>query len=83
MTRANEPAFPNTFPLNDGGVAVTNGLTKREIIAAMAMQGILSGLTPELEDLKDVEDWGADNLAKVSIFAADALLAELEKREGG
>ena len=45
----------------------TNGLTKREYFAGLAMQGFISAVT----------DFG--NLAAFSVMAADALIAELNK----
>lgn len=48
------------------------GLTKREMFAMAAMQGILSSLTDE-------HDLSVDCLAKCSVRNADALLAELER----
>lgn len=49
-----------------------SGLKKREIFAAIAMQGLLSSLTND-DDLTPAQ------LAKASVMNADALLAELEK----
>ena len=48
------------------------GLTKREMMAMAAMQGILSSLTIE-------EDMSPRDLARCSVADADALLAELER----
>ena len=45
------------------------GLTKRELFAAMAMQGNLASGIHEF-----------DVCVKTAVFAADALLAELEKK---
>lgn len=48
------------------------GLTKRELFAAMAMQGILAdGFSDELNSAK--------NIARRAVNYADALLAELAK----
>ena len=62
------PAFPIPGPL------FATGLTKRELFAAMAMQGILAGR----------ERWiSFEKLAHMAVTCADALLAELAKpREG-
>ena len=68
-----KPAFPNSHP----HAAHAEGLTRRELFAAMAMQGMAAG-----------NFWGenfcheADHMhlaAKMSVKAADALIAELEK----
>jgi len=48
------------------------GMTKREMMAMAAMQGILSSLTEE--------DWlSANELARCAVRNSDALLAELER----
>lgn len=63
--QGNEPAFP--WPLDTPPC----GLTKRELFAAMAMQGALSGEPgPHLR---------FDELARYSVTHADALLKELAK----
>ena len=71
----NKPAHPCSLKTIVRGslVNVTElGLTKREMIAAMAMQGILASLTDE-SDMTPYE------LARTAVRNADALLAELEK----
>ena len=55
--------------------ALYNGLTKREMFAMAAMQGILASLT------NDTDDISPENLARSAIRNADALLAELERRK--
>lgn len=47
-------------------------MTKREMITAMAMQGIIASLTDE-------SDMTPHELARTAVRDADALLAELEK----
>jgi hypothetical protein len=61
-----EPAYPAE---NDG--VYCNGLTKRELIAAMAMQGYLAN--------PDTSGETEDTYAHWSVKAADALIAELSK----
>ena len=53
-----------------------NGLTKREYIAAMAMQGILSN--PNCEPIYQRE---YDDIAKESIRVSNTLLKQLEGSE--
>lgn len=73
MSNKTEPAYPTQElrGLDGGGIlAPSYGLTKRELIAAMAMQGALGGvpgshLRPE-------------NLAQESVAHADALLEALK-----
>lgn len=60
------PAFPIHGPL------FATGLTKRELFAAMAMQGIASN--PNAATIE-----GPDVVAGAAVEAADALLAELAK----
>ena len=73
-----EPAFPGggpAFPIVDLDLthpeaAKYMGLTKREIFAAMAMQGIISSVPDSLLPA-DVAEWSKE--------FADTLIAELEK----
>ena len=60
------PAMPH----DRGGYT---GLTKRELFAAMAMQGLLA----------IDADWIPDCVATKAARCADALLAELAKKGGG
>ena len=64
------PAFPIPGPL------FAIGLTKRELFAAMAMQGIASN--PNAATIE-----GPDVVAGAAVEAADALLAELAKPKEG
>lgn len=64
----------NAFPINTTGKDVTaaeEGLTKRELIAAMALQGVLSCTANE--------GWTATDHARYAVDAADVLIAELSK----
>lgn len=71
MTKPSAPAFPTTRDLY--GV-IPPGLTKRELFAAMAMQGLC---------LKANVDYqcgpGNDPIAKRAVTIADALLKALEQ----
>ena len=74
MSNANEPAFPNSIPI---GCRDSNGtpygLTKREHIAALALQGWLASFTDP--------DCGAkpSKCAEFAVECADALIKELER----
>lgn len=68
MSKANEPAFPIKINNHD----LYFGLTKRELIAAMAMQ--------KMVDPTNRKEW-ANQVAKIAVDYADALLAELEKEK--
>jgi hypothetical protein len=76
MSTRNELAFPSQ-PLGQGGQPVApmaDGLTKRELFAAMAMQGLLSNLSAIRHlGFKDHE------IEEFACMRADALLKELAK----
>ncbi len=65
---ANEPAYPFYAP----SVGSASGLTKRELIAAMCLQGLLSHCGNST-----VTTWAASH----AIDFADALLTELAKEQ--
>ncbi len=69
----NEPAFPHLISQcqRANETEYHEGLSKRELFAAMAMQGILSG---DSDDTYTVE-----KAAVVAVELADALIAELSK----
>lgn len=79
MTNPNDPAFltePKTFYLRQPPLDcdTSYGLTKRELIAAMAMQGMCANnISYGIE-----ESWDTAR-AKYSVRLADALIAELNK----
>lgn len=95
MTKANESAFPVTNENSpSSNLERQRGLTKRELFAAMAMQGLLSAIysdikmlseftrsqyTPEPSGFNYVN--GCEAVSKNAVSYADALLKELE-REG-
>jgi hypothetical protein len=66
MDNKNKAIFPTT---KDS----TNGLSKREYFAAMAMNGYCVG------KLNNYEGYSVDSIARWSVSLADALLKELEK----
>ncbi len=61
MTNADKMAFPGTAEMNDG-------LTKREWMAGMALQGLCAASLTALQDISDK-----------AIMLADETLAKLEK----
>ncbi len=65
-TNDNAPAYPCM------SYSAPSGLTKRELFAAMAMQGIASNPNAATTE-------GPDVVAGAAVEAADALLAELAK----
>ena len=83
MNTANMPAMPTddidldaSLPLSEykgGRLVKSNGLTKLEHFAGLAMQGIVSGSYGDY----DGQNW-ADNIADESINIAKALLKQLE-----
>lgn len=78
MKNARQPAYPTEVSFHEGGMqevyqtsdftGIYPGLTKRELIAAMAMQGMLSASA----------DRGEAYVAERSIAFADYLLKQLE-----
>jgi hypothetical protein len=81
-TRGEEPAFPQLDiescerdghgDLIDPFVTSAGGLSKRELFAGMAMQGLLASGPHDCE---------AAGIAHDAVLFADALLAELEKKQ--
>lgn len=65
MTNPNDTAYPYTS--NN----LEEGLTKRELFAAMAMQGILANPDPDLVS--------APGIALIAVEEADSLIKELNK----
>lgn len=61
------------YPWNDQGQPVEPGITKRELFAAMAMQGMMSARVRECEDTR------YETYARSAVKQADALVTELEK----
>ena len=91
--KADEPAFP----CHSDEVGPSYGLTKRELMAAMAMQGLLSAVYSSKEMINEfmkkkyapgpfdnVGEYltGCEAVSRNAVSYADALLAELGKGEG-
>ena len=76
MKNADMPAMPSTTWDNefDKVAEQSDGLTKREHFAAMAMQGLV------VKDEFCIEDETVEIMASWSVKCADALLKELEKK---
>lgn len=75
MSNANEPAFAapaEWHPLHEMQIGGSAGLTKRELFAAMAMQGLLSSWPAE-------DRFDATRVTTFAVGCADALLAALEE----
>lgn len=87
MTAPDQPAFPcitGHFTDRDlhqqiisGGVSYSSGMTKREWMAAMAMQGIISGIVVPFQWHETEAGHWIDATASTSIKMADALLKAL------
>jgi hypothetical protein len=82
-TNGNLPAMPQTHSDNlcqqTGTVKVEHaGLTKREMFAMTAMQGLLSNAT--LKPYIGMSGFDSGNISLCAIVMADALLAELERQ---
>lgn len=72
MSTANDNAFPIPGLQDD---ASFNGLTKREYIATKLAAGMLS------DESRDGGSFSAEGLARRAYSFANALLAELEKKQ--
>ncbi|CAM0009153.1 hypothetical protein VPHK359_0017 [Vibrio phage K359] len=81
MKNADIPAMPVNSFLKEGDLAVSTnefqGLTKREMFAMHAMQGLLSD--GSYADLYNTADEWRKNITEASVEFADVLLEELEK----
>ena len=75
----NKPAFPNQRHRDDVNFKHFEGLTKRELFAAMAMQGELGAQWQNQYSQSTYGPTNADDLAKICVAYADALIAALEK----
>lgn len=69
MTKATDPAYP----VQDITLSDHAGLTKREIFALSAMQGMLANEWCSASDKQVVEQ---------AVFMADALIEQLNREEG-
>lgn len=81
MKNAEQPAFPragseHTNLADHITHEPTEGLTKREYFAAMAMQGMVKDIV--WQDSVTGEIHSDDYVAKVAVLVADALLKQLE-----
>ena len=75
MNNGSLPAMPQEFkskgPLGDTMTSNFKGLTKREYMAAMAMQGLCAN--------RHGHECSPDNISEFAVSCADSLLKELEK----
>lgn len=80
MINGGDSAFPVVVNLAMDPRVEQGGLTKRELFAAMAMQGLRAGAARYTPEGKAFTDWRPSQaLARVAVADADALLAELAK----
>lgn len=77
MSKSNESAFPVSKHVER---QTEIGLSKRELFAAMAMQGIMAFGDPQGE-IEDSALPMAMVIARGAVMCADALLVELSKTE--
>jgi len=84
MKNGDKPAYPlSDLPHpKDESIGKYDGLTKREYIAAMAMQGMLANHTMVERGLKGIAEGNLKSLpshiSSMSVAMADSLLKELE-----
>ncbi len=80
----NEPAFPCNAQGNESKIYPQeySGLTKRELFAAMAMQGILARGPIKVDGYSsEGRQTESQFVAMVAVSRADALIAELAKEK--
>src|SRR5262245_6576806 len=78
LTRLGDRVFQTFVPNNYGG----DGVSKRELFSAMAMQGFISALVELLPGDKD-SDVDGKMIAEFSVDAADCLIEKLDKTTPG
>ena len=79
MKNADKPTYPLEFK-KEGSYNTegwSNGLTKREYFAGLALQGIIAGRKDELYKIKDET---IKIYVELSIKSADELLKQLEEK---
>lgn len=86
MKNGDMPAMPNALaaPTNDGFLS-TSGLTKRELFAAMCLQGILANPGGPVQasshsGWRSTTNCSREQVVMEASLYADALLAELEEQ---
>lgn len=78
----NTLVFPNMVEGNGKNLHADGGLTKRELFAAMAMQGIVSKVPYLTQTVAESKiEKRAEIIARGAIMYADSLIAELEKKK--
>jgi hypothetical protein len=87
MDNKNTPAFPLPVSANEDGIYTLldagnnsnlTGLSKREMFAMAAMQGLMA--CDDKGEFNSIEDSCAE-AARIAVIAADALLNELSKTQ--
>ncbi len=74
-----EPPHSAEFPCIPEGFQPVGGLTKRELFAAMAMQGIMANPTGPNHDFEFADEPWYDIESAKSVKVADALIKALAK----
>jgi hypothetical protein len=77
MKKASELTFADScaFPLGNGSSNI--GLTKREMFAAMAMQGLLANDAPLADKSGNIKPSSIGDKLNLAVASADALIAAL------
>lgn len=81
-TNGNDPAYPHD-KVYYGTDVNADGLTKRELFAAMALQGQLAGMDESSRECFERLGPKAtlEKISQASVIMADALIAELGKAQ--
>ena len=78
----NESVFPTMKDSDGMHCRPSGGITKREYFAAMAMQGMVAGLTKFRQDYPDLIVHCPRDVAEISSVYADALISVLDAKTG-
>ncbi len=70
----NKDSFVFPTHLFSGAIALSSGLTKRELFAAMAMQGLCVNMS-------EFSNSHSGRIVDIAVECADALLAQLAKEQ--
>lgn len=82
MTKPNDSAYPAFIFENERAIGSSEGLTKREYFAAMALQGLLCSVRWQF--VRPDNFWEPQapwsDLVKDAVTMADALIADLDNQ---
>lgn len=80
MTKSTDTAYPATIFYDEQPVSCSDGLTKRELFAAVALQGLMSSVRWEEDGNSMIFDYKAPSarvMAAIAVNQADELIKAL------